>query len=391
MQRTSKWLAGLMLAALAQPGAAQASGTLGDAVNDLASDVKAYLVSVGKNKLSIGQFPGKGDMARYSSAGPLLQTALAAKLKELKVEIVDKKGDFELSGEYTELEDTNTGRQFVQIKLELRDRQGNSHLFEGIERIDGKNKVTKYFVKSEADMAKLLGPSVYVPPEASEKERIDAYKKQIDDPEVVIDGTRVRAGKKAPFAVEILTAPPKPGGGAHKPADYLVRQPEPKSSLAFVPIARTEVYAVRLINDADYDAAVDLRIDGLSMFHASDIRDKKTGAPLYRYIIVAKKSTVLIRGWFIDLKNSDEFLVTEYAKSEAGKIGHSANVGTITATFHAAWDKKGSPPRDEPKNPNEYSQSADATGRGDRIDEAYQVVDYQIGVFRGAISVRYAK
>jgi hypothetical protein len=381
VRNTIAWSLALLLTLVAAPAHAQSSGTLSEAVNDLARDVKGF---IGERKLTIGQFPGTGDMGRFSSAGPLLQTALQKKLKELGCNIVDRKGDYELRGEYTEMEDANTERQFVQIKLELRDREGNSRFFVGIEN----GKANKYFVKNESDLSKILGTSVYLPPDATPKARIDEYKRQIDDPKPAIKGTHVLAGASAPFAVEVLVAG---GRGPHQESDYAARMPEDRSGLAFVPIARNEAYAVRLINNADYDAAVDLRIDGLSMFHASDIKDQKTGAPAYRYVILPKRTSYLVRGWFIDLKSTDEFLVTEYAKSEAGKIGQSANLGTITATFHAAWDPKDGPPRDEPKNADQYSQSADATGRGDRINADYRVVDYQIGVFRGAVSVRYTK
>jgi hypothetical protein len=375
-------LCALLLTLVAAPAYAQ-TGTLGEAISDLARDVKAV---VGGQRLSVGQFPGTGDIGSRSSAGPLLQTALEKKLKELGTTIVDKKADYELRGEYTEMEDSNTGRQFVQIKLELRDREGNSRFFVGIEN----NKATKYYVKNEADLAKMLGENVYVPPDAPADTRIKAHKEAIDHPKSVIQGTRVLPAANAPFAIEVFTAPHR-ANVATPLGDYKVRTPHDEKGLPFVPIARDNVYAVKLINYADYAVAVDLRIDGLSMFHSSEIRDK-AGNPAYRYIILPKRGEYLVRGWFINLKHTDEFLVTEYAKSEAGRIGiRDAKLGTITASFHAAWDPKVGPPHDEPKNSDKYSLSADATGKGSRISVDYQVVEYEIGVFRAAVSVRYTK
>src|SRR5262245_36812221 len=147
----------VVLAATAlTPAAARADGSLGEAVGDLARDVKSYLDGVGKNRVTIGQFPGRGDLARHSSAGPLLQTALETALRRLKVEVVDRKGDFELSGEFTEMEDAGTGRQFVLIKLELRDRVGNVQRVEGIKKTDGREQVTEDYVKKEGDLARLV-------------------------------------------------------------------------------------------------------------------------------------------------------------------------------------------------------------------------------------------
>ena len=80
-------------------------------------------------------------------------------------------------------------------------------------------------------------------------------------------------------------------------------------------------------------------------------------------------------------------MVTAYAKSAAASLNHTANIGTITATFQAAWDKD--PPRDEPGR--RRGGIGDATGRGDRIGEDYQEAVRHLGVIRDCISVRYTK
>ncbi len=391
MRHIRTGFAGALLALLLVPAFGRADGSLGDALTQLANDIKKVCESEGKLRLTVGQFAGRGDMARYSSSGPVIQIELGNLLKRIGLVIVEKKADFEVTGDYTEMEDTNTGRQFVLIKAELTDRQGIAKHLQGIQNVDGKPQVTKYFVKKEPDLSKILGLTVQPPTTGGEKARIDAYKKAVDDPKVTLGGTRIFAAPGSPFSLEILTAYQKPGG--HVERDYQAQRPTDKGGLAFVPIARDYVYGVRIYNDSDYSVAAHLCIDGLSMFHASTIRDKKTGGPAYKYIILPPKSSYLVRGWFIDLKNTDEFLVAEYAKSEAGKIGQTANLGTINVTYHAAWDKKnGHPPADEPKNPDEYAHSAsDATARGDRITQNYQVVDYQTGVPRATISVRYTK
>src|SRR5262249_14977359 len=140
-------LCGVVMVSMLRPANGQGPGTLGEAIDDLARDVKTYLDSVGKRRVAVGQIPGTGDMARSSSAGPLLQTALERRLKELGVELVSRKADFELRGEFMEKEDVDSKRQFVLIKLELRDQEGKSRYFEGIETLNGRTRVTKYFVK----------------------------------------------------------------------------------------------------------------------------------------------------------------------------------------------------------------------------------------------------
>jgi len=98
-----------------------------------------------------------------------------------------------------------------------------------------------------------------------------------------------------------------------------------------------------------------------------------------------------VRGWFVTRENSEEFLVTSYARSAAAALNSPAHVGTLTALFHAAWPRDGLPPAGEPKNPDEHSQSADATGRGKRFAMQYETVEYKVGTLRAAISVRYSK
>jgi len=217
-----------------------------------------------------------------------------------------------------------------------------------------------------------------------------------DKPTFHGDVTVVRAAKGSPFGVEVRTAPAKAvktdEKGNRLIVDYAAQTPKNEEGYAFVPIQREQVYGVVLVNDADFDAGVQLRIDGLSMYSFSDaeFRDK-TGKPVYTYVNVQAKKSVIIRGWHVTNDQSDEFKVTEYAKSAAAELKSTAPTGTITATFHAAWDPKGNPPDDEPKNPNDSSLSADATGRGARFDQKFVEVDRKVGVARAVVSVRYAK
>ncbi len=243
----------------------------------------------------------------------------------------------------------------------------------------------------------MLGLNTEPPVAGTEKEQQEALKDSIDHPKVALDGTKIKIKKDSPFALSILTAPEKdPKAGKREFADYKVQTPteeKDNKGFAFVPIQREEVYAVQLFNDADFDAAVELRIDDLSMytFSAKEFRDDKD-QPRYRYVIVPAKKSVLIRGWHVSNDASDEFLVTSYAKSAAGQFPNNATVGTLTASFHASWDRKtGKPPADEPKKPIQSASPADATGRGTRFDQKFIEVDNDVGAFRGAISVRYTK
>jgi hypothetical protein len=156
-------------------------------------------------------------------------------------------------------------------------------------------------------------------------------------------------------------------------------------------VPRGKAYAVRLINEAPFEAAVQLRIDGLSMFTFSELR-QPNGEPKYTAVILpphkdGKPGEAIIRGWHVNNEVSDKFVVTEYAKSAAASLKHTADIGTITATFQATWTKGKLP--DEPEKGR--GGMGDATGRGDRIGQEYQEVVRNLGAIRDCISVRYTK
>ena len=163
-------------------------------------------------------------------------------------------------------------------------------------------------------------------------------------------------------------------------------------ALAFTKIERGELYAVRLINDSNLDAAVQLSIDGLSMFAFSQLRHKdgsQKGEPLYTTVIVPATKSAIIAGWHVSNDKTDKFLMTEYAKSAAATLNHTSNLGTITATFQAAWPEGSPAPADEPGK--RRGGTGDATGFGPRIDVKYEEVKRNLGVIRDTVSVRYAK
>jgi hypothetical protein len=213
----------------------------------------------------------------------------------------------------------------------------------------------------------------------------------VDRPECHFEGTRILAGKGAPFAIEILVAPATTG--KRQPGDYKVQQPTDQQGLAFAGIKRDDAYAVRLHNHSNFEVAADLRLDGLSMYYFSEKRDNKSGGPAYQYVVIPPNRFVDIRGWFVAMNDSDEFVVVPLKDSVIAKTnaGNPAEVGVITANFHRAWDRKKDRPIDEPANPGDHSLSADATGRGQRFEERFVEVDYAVGTFRGTVSVRYTK
>jgi hypothetical protein len=361
-------LAALAVAAAA-PAPARAEGTLRAELEALAKDVKKLLDGRGDTAIAVGQFVGPTDLP--SSAGPAIALLLTEELKKQGLD-VRRRAELTIEGRYVDTIDAQSDRLAVALSIKIVDRQG--------EEIVGL-KLKPRGIFGDPTIASLLGLTVQLPPGGDGKERDQRLKDSIKKPRTQLDKTRISAAG-APYAIEVLV---KSGG------KYLPRAAKEEDGLAFVPIKRDEVYAIRLVNDSPHEAAVTVTVDGLNVFTFSEIRDKKTGRPCFSRLILKPKSSYLLKGWHKTNERSNEFLVTAYDKSAAAELGSTANIGTITVSFAAAWPKNGKPPADEPRNPDKHARSADATARGLEFHEKFTEVQRDFGVTRAAVSVRYAK
>ena len=394
------WL--VLVAAVSLPAPARAaSGSLPDVCADIVRDIRTLLRDR-KQELTINSFTPdlKTNLVQGSGNGVAIVRELTFQLEFAGVKV--KPGTtLTLSGTFLEIEDEKDQRQAVSLDVTLFDRAKK-------ELVDLSKRFKKhYYVTNEINVANLLGISVKYPDNGTRKERIAAAKMVVDSftppvkAKAPVNGSRIAPGKNSPFAIQIEVAAGDPDkDGKRKVGDYKPRAPSDEGGHAYVKIDRGEVYGVRVFNDADYDAAVSLTIDGLSMFVACDKsgRDPKTNKPLYNHLIVPKKSSLLVRGWFVNLKHSDEFKVTEYAKSLAADLKNtgldglksSGTVGNITACFHAAVPRTEKFPPGEPAD-KEYAFDASATGKGARFTKKYELVERKIGGLRAQVSVRYSK
>jgi hypothetical protein len=202
-------------------------------------------------------------------------------------------------------------------------------------------------------------------------------------PRAHLDGTAILAGDKSPFAVELL-------------ADGKAVQPRDRDGSAFAPIAREQEYSIRLINRSNQEMGVRLSIDGLNVFHFSELRQPATlpggkpnprkGEPQYDLILVPAKGEVIVPGWHRTNSKALAFKVLEYGQTAASQFGKDdAPVGTITATFAAVWEKD--PPADEPPLARGVGDDGTGFGRPKEIDA--KPVQRSIGAVRASVSVRY--
>ena len=105
-------------------------------------------------------------------------------------------------------------------------------------------------------------------------------------------------------------------------------------------------------------------------------------------MLIPAHQSLVVKGWHRTNEMSDAFLVTDYPKRAAGLARLKGNLGTVTATFAAAWPEDADPPKDEA--PARRGTSA-ATGYGPGVEAKFDVVKRRLGVIRAAVGVRYTR
>ncbi|MCC7420835.1 MAG: hypothetical protein IT428_11160 [Planctomycetaceae bacterium] len=343
-------------------------GTLGttnawadfESIDAWAKDAAADIVKEAANRNANAIFLDtlKADPALEGSSGSRLTTALEKALKTTNLTLSRQNYQFKIQGLILRGESAETKQVGAEVMLRFVDR-------EDVE-LGRKNR----FIFGESATHALLNTNISTPPGTDDRTRNAKLKE--NKPEVKVEGTKIRTTASSPYAVEIRIKKE----GAYAPRGVEVGR---ESGRPFVEIHRDEVYAIRLYNDSDIEAAVHVTVDGLSVFEFSTIKEQ----PMYW--IVPPKSHYDVLGWKITEELTDEFKSVEFPKSAAAdkKLSHDEKIGVINTLFHASWEDDTKRPADE--------KGTKASGRGDRIIDKAEVVDRYIGAQRDSISIRYER
>lgn len=346
--------------------AANATSTLNADLARVAEKIKPILDRHG-GSLTIGQFTGPAQ--HLTNFGPGIMDVLTQELTRLKVGVA-MQAPVSLQGEIVKglVKDPSLPSDLLVLKLLFRlyDRTGEP-ITELPLRVE---------LKENDDLARVLGATGSLSPKGDKMQRNQDLQDILSgDKGPRLDGTRILASDKSPFAVELVVK------GAP-------RQPRLEKNNVFVDIERDEIYEVRLHNNFHLDAAITLHIDGLDVFTFSDVRDAK-GKPRYSHFILPPNSVTAIQGWH---KRNDppdnflSFLVTEYGKGASRQATQPAGkLGIITVTFAYAWTG------DMPAEERGARDSGNETGFGPPVSQRVQEVQRHIGVVRDVVSIRYTR
>ncbi len=335
---------------------------------ELAKEVQKEAEKYG-NSITLGEFTGPRELA--SSGGPGIAQALKAELEKLGV-TVTRSAQVAVKGEYRVATDDRSNKTALAVLARVTDRTGKELL-----------ELHPRAVFDLATIAAVTGVTMVAPVDTSQPKREEAVDRALATIQRPFKkGTLLAASENSPYAIEVLVGP-RPDGGTLDLNDYRPRAVSiDRDNLAFVTIRRGEVYAVRVINNSKFDAAMTLTIDGLNMFAFSDNK-------AYEFAIVAAGSSGVIMGWHRNNELSDAFQVSEYSKSAVfQRMPSSSSIGTIHVSFKAAWPADSAPPEDEfPPG----ARDANATARGAELKAKYTEVVRAYGKLREAVSVRYNK
>ncbi|MFN4257915.1 MAG: hypothetical protein ACK4RK_01355 [Gemmataceae bacterium] len=362
--------------------------SLGKGMEDAALRIRSLLTQLDMQNhlIGVGQFSGPSSPP--SASGPEINRLLTAELKKLKLNVNTSPGkapQLEISGKYRHVSNLSGSNQMgIYINIAVDDATGKTLA-----------NVEQGILNNE-DLAKVVPPTVpKAPPPKKDlpKDEAEQNKKRLENDKVQNDviaesitnprftterSTRIKSAPSSKYAIEILVAP-KPDGRELRKDLYRPTAAQDRDGLAYVTINEGECYAITCHNDTDYDALVNLTIDGVNVFTFSEEGN-------YPGYLVRAHQSLTVFGWYRTAKESNAFLVSEYSKSvNARLLKNEALVGTISAQFSPAWGEKDSPPPDEPLN------TLSATSQGPSLGESFKIERRFSGKVRDIITVRYEK
>ena len=310
----------VFLAAILDAAPAHATEMLQRELAQIAEQIQGLLRTDNQAAIAVGEFSVPAQLD--TNFGPGVAAALTRALQDRSV-TVNRKAALSVRGRYTKVpSDRFAGQGMIRLTIEVFDRDDQPR---------GSFQARFYDTPT---IAAFLGVTTALPPDGDLRPRnlqvVDAAEK----PSAVIEGSRVKASTSSPFAVEVLVRP-----GPGQPA--APRKPALVEGQAVVEIKRGEVkrgevYEIRLYNQAPFEAAAAILIDGLSVFNFCELKGDN-GRPLYSFFPIPPGTVLDVVGWFRTLERSDAFVVTAYGQGASSLVRDppAGKTGVLTVGFAA--------------------------------------------------------
>jgi hypothetical protein len=359
--------AAVLLAAILDAAPAHATEMLQRELAQIAGQIQGLMRTDNQAAIAVGEFSGPAQLD--TNFGPGVAAALTRALQDRGV-TVNRKAALSARGRYAKVpSDRFAGQSMVRLTIEVFDRDDQPR---------GSFQARFYDTPT---IAAFLGVTTALPPDGDLRARnlqvVDAAEK----PSAVIEGTRVKSSASSPFAVEVLVRP-----GPGQPA--APRKPAMVEGQAVVEIKRGEVYEIRLYNQAPFEAAAAILIDGLNVFTFCELKGDN-GRPLYSFFPIPPGTALDVVGWFRTLERSDAFVVTAYGEGASSLVRDPppGKTGVLTVGFLACAPTKEQLPPDERLDARSGEQNE--TGLGPPQRTQFVQVNRVLGVLRDVVSIRY--
>jgi len=345
-------------------------------LGELAKHIAANLKDV--KSVRLGRFISRGEIS--SNFGPEINRVLGKELMALGVQI-DPKAQIEVNGDYRLASGAPDEKlpedRIVHIRLNV--KLVNADTGDIIMGIQTQTRS----IFGEASVARALAVPVIIPTNASTQQANDVIRQSYETPKFALKGNAIKCSSGSMFAVEMLVVTKKDAPDPLRGAD-VQRTPQ---GLPFIHVERGQYFRLRIYNDADFGAAVQLSINGIDQFAYSDPSHcNPDGTPRFSFRIIPAHSSTIISGWFRNINSFDHFIVVDYAQSAAAELKRvESDVGQIALEFHACWEADAQPPADE----SSHSRSPTTTGREPGGQEHNAEVIRKIGVLREVIGLRF--
>jgi hypothetical protein len=337
----------------------------------VAEQVAAVLAQQNETVVSLGDFVDMSD--NQTSNGAAIELVLIDELASRKI-TVQNRAKFKLTGTYGDLKDKDTHAQVIKITANIIET-ATQNVFRSIPRI----------VRDARTLMEFTAPTVHLGAGADPNAVEQAIVHANENPSAHVQGPRIQSTADSPFSMELVVLPRSDAQFLDQPFARLIAQAQAREAAleegrVFVRLKLGECYMIQVRNQAAFEAAIAVNVDGLDIFQFAEEKNPLTGNPFSHYIVGPGK-TVVVPGWFRTTQRSDTFLLTEYGKGAASRfLRGSPKIGTITVTFAASWEK------DEDKPADEGLKGGLETGFGPPVKTGGEPVVRKIGKPRDIVS-----